>query len=268
VIKLRNLGDMRLEVFRRINQGGTPLSGQDIRLAYYGADSPSLALVRLAGVYNPDTPASRRFRDRAAQLGLDYPWTDALALGCWRDWWADKEIARGQAASEAFLWSLISAQVEQLDVILQNTSALLALNCRFSRAVAEALDVCCAQLRYQDENQTSPPAIMSFSEMKERFFPFFQRWIRMVLGQKGPNLPVTKHRGLAAAIGAAYALHMDPDRFGEQRWTDLVEFIRRPQDLAKRFEVAYPQSRGRWDGGKGYKTQLLAARGIVQRIAP
>src|SRR5436309_10028092 len=34
IIKLRQLGDMRLEVFRRINQGGTSLSGQDIRLAY------------------------------------------------------------------------------------------------------------------------------------------------------------------------------------------------------------------------------------------
>jgi hypothetical protein len=41
---------MRLEIFRRINQGGTPLSGQDIRLAYYGEKSPSLALIRLAGV--------------------------------------------------------------------------------------------------------------------------------------------------------------------------------------------------------------------------
>ena len=40
IIKLRDLKDTRLEVFRRINQGGTPLSGQDIRLAYYGENSP------------------------------------------------------------------------------------------------------------------------------------------------------------------------------------------------------------------------------------
>ena len=45
VIKLRNLGNMRLEIFRRINQGGTPLSGQDLRLAYFGETSPSLALI-------------------------------------------------------------------------------------------------------------------------------------------------------------------------------------------------------------------------------
>jgi uncharacterized protein DUF262 len=49
IIKLRDLGDMRLEVFRRINQGGTPLSGQDIRLAVYGSNSPTMAVIRLAG---------------------------------------------------------------------------------------------------------------------------------------------------------------------------------------------------------------------------
>jgi hypothetical protein len=60
VIKLRNLEDgMRLEIFRRINQGGTPLSGQDIRLAYYGAKSRSLALIRLAGVYDPIIDSSK-----------------------------------------------------------------------------------------------------------------------------------------------------------------------------------------------------------------
>src|SRR5450759_1556822 len=75
VIKLRNLEDgMRLEIFRRINQGGTPLSGQDIRLAYYGAKSPSLAVIRLAGVYDPDREASGRFLKTArTQFGLAYP---------------------------------------------------------------------------------------------------------------------------------------------------------------------------------------------------
>jgi uncharacterized protein with ParB-like and HNH nuclease domain len=31
--------DLRLEIFRRINEGGTPLSGQDIRLSYYSTSS-------------------------------------------------------------------------------------------------------------------------------------------------------------------------------------------------------------------------------------
>jgi len=71
VIKLRDLGEMRLEVFRRINQGGTPLSGQDIPLAYYGDRSPSLALIRLVGIYDPDRQAAKRFLDNAQrEFGL------------------------------------------------------------------------------------------------------------------------------------------------------------------------------------------------------
>src|ERR1039457_3445700 len=33
--------NLRLEIFRRINEGGTPLSGQDIRLSYY-SESPTV----------------------------------------------------------------------------------------------------------------------------------------------------------------------------------------------------------------------------------
>jgi len=267
VIKLRNMGDMRLELFRRINQGGTPLSGQDIRLAYYGSESPSLAFIRLAGVYDPDKLASKRFIERAQNdFGMGYPWKNEPARQCWAEWWADKEIAKGQTASEAFLWSLIAVQVEKLDAILQNRPALQALNCRFNRAVDEALDACCAQLRYQDRNSGTPPALMPFSEIRNAFFPMFEEYIGYFLGQKGPNLPVMKHRLLSAVIGAAYAISLKPSKLAEQKWTNLVEFIRHPQDLASQFNIEYPQSKGRWDGTKGYKAQLSAVKQIVRKI--
>ena len=105
IIKLRDLGDMRLEVFRRINQGGTPLSGQDIRLAYYGKDSRSLSLIRLAGVYDRNRSAAQRFEESAKKLGVEYPWKNEDARKNWKEWWSEKEIARGQTASETFLWA-------------------------------------------------------------------------------------------------------------------------------------------------------------------
>lgn len=267
VIKLRNLGDMRLEVFRRINQGGTPLSGQDIRLAYYGTDSPSLGLIRVAGIYDSDKPASRRFLERAKhKFNIDYPWKNQASKECWNDWWADKAIANGQTASEMFLWAIISSQVDKLDTILSNKAALQVLNCRFNRAVDEALDACCAQLRYQDQNSGIPPALMPYSEMNDRFFPTFENWIGYILGQKGINLPVTKHRIVAGVIGAAYALSVDPAKLDEQQWTNIIEFMRRPQELSARLNMAYPQSRGRWDGNKGYNVQLNAVKNIVEKI--
>src|SRR5262249_38181742 len=136
VIKLRNLGEMKLEVFRRINQGGTPLSGQDIRLAYYGEASPSLAFIRIAGIYDQHRLAAQRFLNNArVKYDLTFPWTDPLAVEAWNDWWADKETAHGQTASETFLWSLVVAQVQSLDAILQNSAALQKLNTRFNGGI-------------------------------------------------------------------------------------------------------------------------------------
>lgn len=268
VIKLRNLGDMRLEVFRRINQGGTPLSGQDIRLAYYGDKSPSLALIRLVGIYDRTRLAANRFLVSAKnQYELSYPWTDSSAQEVWQEWWQDKEIARGQTASETFLWSLVVSQVLQLDAILQNDGALQKLNARFNRAIDEALDAYCAQLRWQDANSSTPPAVMPFKEMRDEFFPHFQRWIASLLGQKGPSLPVSKHRIVAAIIGAAYRAKVDARKFSEQQWTNVVEFVRRPQELAKKLEHEWPVSKGRWDGMKGYRVQMEAAQAIILKIA-
>jgi hypothetical protein len=78
--------------------------------------------------------------------------------------------------------------------------------------------------------------------------------------------PVTKHRILGSVVGAMYALSLTPSQLSEQQWTDLVEFIRRPQEMAKLVEVEYPQSKGRWHGAKGYKAQLVAVKEIVGKI--
>jgi hypothetical protein len=267
VIKLRNLGGMRLEVFRRINQGGTPLSGQDIRLAYYGEKSPSLAFMRLIGIYDPDRQASRRFLENARRhFHLSYPWRNDEAREAWRDWWEDKEISRGQTASETFLWSLMAAQVTQLDSLLENDAALRKLNVRFTRAIDEALDAYCAQLNFQDLDSSMPPVLMAFDQMRDSFFPSFERWILLLLGQKGPSLPVTKHRTVAVLIGAAYRAGVDPTIFTEQQWTNVVEFVRRPSDIAKKLGIEWPLSKGRWDGQRGYRAQLEAAHAIVAKL--
>ena len=266
IIKLRDLGDMRLEVFRRINQGGTPLSGQDIRLAYYGKDSRSLSLIRLAGVYDRNRSAAQRFEESAKKLGVEYPWKNEDARKNWKEWWSEKEIARGQTASETFLWAIISAQYEKVDAIIKNSSALTILKCRFNGALDAVLDACCAQLSYQDKNENMPPALMPYTEMKDEFFPMFEEWYNYLLGRMGTSLPIAKHRSISAVIGAAYACSLSPSDLNEQQWTDIVEFIRHPQDFAKKFEIHYPKSMGRWGGAKGYKAQLDAAAMIVRRI--
>jgi hypothetical protein len=268
LIKLRNLGDMRLEIFRRINQGGTPLSGQDIRLAYYGARSPSLALIRLAGVYDPDRLAAQRFLKSAqTQFGLRYPWTDEAAREVWYDWWNDKDLAHGQTASETFLWGLVVAQADELNAILQNAAALQTLKTRYSGVIDEALDVCAGQLRWQDGNAEAPPALLTFEIMRDRFFPYFQHLLKLIVGRNGPSLDLRAHRRVAGAIGAAYRADLNPDRLAAQQWTNLVEFIRRPNDLAKDLGFDWPVSKGRWEGDRGYYKQMQITQKIVAKIA-
>jgi hypothetical protein len=267
IIKLRDLKGMRLEVFRRINQGGTPLSGQDIRLAYYGEKSPSLAFVRLAEIYDPNRQAAQRFLKTAKdQFKLSYPWRDNTARDVWQDWWEGKDIARGQTPSEAFLWGLVSAQYDRLNTILQNADALQKLNVRFNKGIDEALDAYCAQLHWQDTNEGSPPALMTFDEMRKQFFPYFEQWIKLLVGVKSTSLSVNKHRMVAALVGAAYVRKVELTKLSEQQWTDIVEFVRRPTELAKTKGLEWPQSKGRWDGQKGYYAQMKAASDVIANL--
>lgn len=267
VIKLRDLENMRLEVFRRINQGGTPLSGQDIRLAYYGEQSPAVAFVRLVGVYDSQRHSAQRFADSArAKYGFSDPWDGHAAQDAWKDMWDEKELARGQTASEMFLWCLLAAQFSELDGIIQNKDALAKINVRFNQSIDEALDVYCAQLNFQDRNSSVPPILFSADEMRSTVFPYFAGWIAE-LGVNGPSLDVRKHRTVASLIGASYRMKVDTAPFTAVQWTKAVEFVRRPVEFAATLGVEWPQSKGRWEGAKGHRAQFEAASRIAERIA-
>ena len=251
IIKLRNLeGDMRLEIFRRINQGGTPLSGQDIRLAYYGEKSPIITLVRLVGIYDPERDASKRFLERAAGLGVANPWRDQDAAEVWKDWWENRPISRGQTASEAFLWSLMAAQIERVNQLMENKDTHKTINVVFNGDIEGTLNTYCAMVVYQENHPEVPPILMTLAEMTEKFFPYFESWIKILVGVKGSTLPVTKHRTVAAIIGAAYSKNIDLKKLSDQEWTDVVEFVRRPAEMAKLVGCEWPLSKGRWSGAK------------------
>jgi hypothetical protein len=266
VIKLRQLGNMKLEIFRRINQGGTPLSGQDIRLAYYGESSPSVAFIRLAGIYDSERPGSIRFiKSAESAYRLQYPWKRP-ALDFWQEWWDDKEIARGQTASESFLYGLVVANYLELDRLLSNSGALAKLNIRFSGSMDEALDACIAQFQYQDKNPEFPPYLTSHQQMVNDYYPLFSEWIVNLLGRQSPNLPVSKHRMVSQVFGAIYAQGIRLPNLRKRSWEKIVDFIRRPSDVSADSGIDWPSSKGRWDGKKGYRAQFEAIHVMVKKI--
>jgi hypothetical protein len=79
-----------------------------------------------------------------------------------------------------------------------------------------------------DTNTSMPPVLMKFEEMRDSFFPHFENWINLLVGQKGVSLQLQKHRTVAAVIGAAYRRKVNPNNLNEQQWTNIVEFIRNP----------------------------------------
>ena len=78
--------NLRLEIFRRINgrinEGGTPLSGQDIRLSYY-SESPTIRFIQLAGTYDNDrTGAKRMLANSSGRFGWPWEADQAAAQSC------------------------------------------------------------------------------------------------------------------------------------------------------------------------------------------
>ena len=68
-------------------------------------------------------------------------------------------------------------------------------------------------------------------------------------------------------IGAAFRAKTNLQSLSEQQWTNLVELIRHPPEISRRLGIDWPQSKGRWDGPKGYRAQMEAAQSVVAKIA-
>jgi len=265
IIKLRNLGDMRLEVFRRINQGGTPLSGQDIRLAYYGEGSRAVAFIRIAGIYDCERPSAVRFLSSVeGRFGMRYPWVGPAA-NFWNEWWSEKDVSRGQVPSEMFLWSMISVDAGRLNNLLKDSGTLSKIRCRYNNAIEEALDSYVSYLNCQDHNAEEPPYFMTYQELTDEFFPKFMTAFAMIV-LRGPSITVSKYRAIASVIGSLYKKNVDLDAITPDQWTSLIEFIRKPTEVARANGTTYPYGKGRWEGNGGYYRQFDVVDSIVSKI--
>jgi hypothetical protein len=100
---------LRLEIFRRINEGGVPLSAHDLRLASFGV-SARVYFIRLAGVFDSSRDGSTRMIEADKKMfGLEYPWENPTG---WKDWWTDTTHASGQAPSQMFLYYVLARDLK------------------------------------------------------------------------------------------------------------------------------------------------------------
>ena len=257
----------KLEIFRRINEGGTPLTAQDIRLAYYSM-SPSVTLIRLAGIHG-DTMAAQRMIDGAKEHSLKNPWANKdSAFKAWCDWWGGTAKARGQTPSEMFLWYLVTLHSDKLNELVSVAHQMKHLSIAFRGSTEEALDVFCAQLQWTDE-KGGVPVFPTYDGGLDAEFEGFALWVEFVLSQGLTGLSVDKYKQMALFIAAAEQIGLRPQDISHDAWDAIAEFIRTPRVAGNKWLKAqggYPEQKGRWGGTKGQKAQCDRVVDLVEAI--
>ena len=257
----------KLEIFRRINEGGTPLTAQDIRLSYY-SESKSVYFVRLAGIYT-DSSSANRMIEAAHNKGVHNPWKQyPQAKTYWTDWWDGKAQANGQTPSAMFLWYLVFTYRKQLDSLISTPDTMKHLAMTFNGSTEQALDTYCAQLQFTD-TKNGIPVFPTYENGLEEDFKNFVKWIEVLLARGMPGVSVDKYKQIALLIGAAVELNLDASMLSYDVWDAISEFIRTPRQAGERWlteKGGYPEPRGRWKGTRGQKAQCDTARLLLLKI--
>ena len=257
----------KLEIFRRINEGGTPLTAQDIRLSYY-SESKSVYFVRLAGIY-AETPSAQRMIEAASKKGVDNLWIQyPTAKKHWVEWWEGKAQAKGQTPSAMFLWYLVFTHRKKLDNLISTQDTMKHLTMTFNGSTEQALDTYCAQLQFTDTKK-GESIFPTYGNGLEKDFENFVTWIEAILGSAMSGVSVDKYKQTALLIGAAVELELDAKALSNDVWDAIGEFIRAPRRAGTEWleeKGGYPEPRGRWKGTRGQNAQCDMAKLLLSNI--
>ncbi len=248
----------KLEIFRRINEGGTPLTAQDIRLAYY-SESKSVTLIRLAGLHGK-TEAADRMVDSAAKRGIMNPWEDhQSAYELWLEWWEGKIKSRGQTPSEMFLWFLVTKHRRALNSLIATPAQMQHLPIAFRGSTEEALDIYCAQLRWSDSH--GGVDVFPTGDRLIKDFSLFSFWIEQILGRGLAGVSVDKYKQIALLVAALADCNIGIGDISDDAWDAFGGFIREPRKAGKKWlkPLGYPEQKGRWTGENGQFAQCQRA---------
>ncbi|MGE5617844.1 MAG: DUF262 domain-containing protein [Sphingomonadaceae bacterium] len=255
----------KLEIFRRINEGGTPLTAQDIRLAYY-SQSQSVMFVRLAGLHG-STQAASRMLASAERLGVANPWvSNPEAFSYWCDWWEGKTKSRGQTPSEMFLWYEVTLHRNALDNLVSSPDQMKHLPITFRGSTEEVLDIYCAQLHWSDAHG-GPTVFPTYASGLQVEFNTYANWLKSILARGMAGLSVDKYKQASLLVAAATELGISPDQISDDAWDAIADFIRTPRKAGSIwFSQGWAEQKGRWRGEKGQKSQCDQVVVLLQKI--
>lgn len=256
------------EIFRRINQAGTPLSAQDIRLAYSG-QCEAVTFVRLAGIYDPDREGSRRMLTAAGDYGLSWPWQSCpdSVRDNWKEWWNEKQITIGQTPSEMFLWFLMAIHKDQLDTLLNDAGYLSKeLHLTFDGRTEVAGDIFCAQLLHESKSLGTPTLLCTAHDIRATLFAQFSTWWGELVSKGYPR--VTRYRRIAMLLAGLSRRIQSPSSLTVDQWDMIDKLISSPRQTALDLGITLPEAKGRWSGDRGQRAQIdayfEAARKVIE----
>jgi hypothetical protein len=259
--------NLRLEIFRRINEGGTPLSGQDIRLSYY-SESPAVRFIQLAGIYDKDRAGAKRML--ATSLGsFGWPWEmDQDAAQLWKRWWNNTKTVTGQTSSEMFTWYIVAKTCPQIDTVLGNKTHLTKnLMLAFRNSTDEVLDIVCAELKFEDQNPSTPRLLPDAMALANDYFPEFKTWWSAIRMKCATQVQVSRHRAVALLIPGLVSHFGSPGKVSDTQWGWIGKFVSGARATAAQLGVTFPESKGRWSGDKGQRAQIDAYATVAATIA-
>jgi hypothetical protein len=252
--------DLRLEIFRRINEGGVPLSAHDLRLATFG-ECETVYFIRLAGIFDTERESAvRMILYGKEKFALDYPWQNSKA---WKNWWDQTEHAAGQAASQMFLYYVIARDLGAIQALLASDKTQQALKLKYDRTTVSVLDLYCAQA--QQEVKPNTASIVAGMDKLRLWFKDFEAWFNMIKSAKVPSVPANSSTKFAFFIAGAISCWESPMKVSEEQWELIQLFLTQgPAVIQDKLGKEFSSTRGKWPGQKKQIEQTLE---ICQTIA-
>ena len=252
---------LRLEIFRRINEAGLPLSPHDLRLAVFG-QSDRVYLIRLAGIFDQDREGSRRMIDAAHErYGLGYPWKNPKP---WAAWWKDSAHAVGQAPSQMFLYYAMARDLAGLNTLLKSDQIQQSLGVHYDKTTVSVLDLYAAQLQ-AESLRAEHAKLLSDMDTLRTWFGGFEEWFNVIKVAKVPSVPTNSSTKIAFFIAGAAQTWESPRQVTDSQWHLVHLFLTEgPGKIKEAIGLEYPITKGKWPR---QQMQIEATFGICKAIA-
>lgn len=237
---------LRLEIFRRINEGGVPLTAHDLRLATFG-NSARVYFIRLAGIFDKKSDgAVRMIKAGNEKFELEYPWKNPVA---WETWWSDTAQSSGQAPSQMFLYYVLARDLMAVETILNSEATQQSLRLKYDKTVTSVLDIYCAQSERQNQPDVAP-IVADLDTLKE-WFKSFEEWFNAIKLSKIPSVSTNSSTKLSFFIAGACQVWESPKEVTDSQWEMIQVFLTQgPTKITEALGVEFSQTKGKWPGQK------------------